>query len=217
MHPCDATLFQHRFRRSSSLTRAYCNTLLQRTAALHARADIPIVLEHLQECAWSRTSCAASPRRPPVQVCVIIYALHNIIGLYPALAGLAATILLVPLNTLTGKIVHRFRKELIAKTDTRVKIMTEIINGAPPMHACTLVHPAHCMGSISFGAFCQAGRGRVPQGEAGYHIWNWGSVLCARWARTHAAISLRMTAMRTALACGGVHAALWWLACRACG
>lgn len=65
----------------------------------------------------------------PFQVMIIIYALHDIVGLYPALAGLAVTILLVPLNTLTGKIVHRFRKELIAKTDARVRIVSEIING----------------------------------------------------------------------------------------
>lgn len=70
-----------------------------------------------------------------MQVFVIIYALHNIVGLWPALAGLTTTVLLVPLNTINGRIVHRLRKELIAKTDARIKIMTEIINGNPfPSH-----------------------------------------------------------------------------------
>lgn len=79
-----------------------------------------------------------------MQVIVIIYALHNIVGLWPALAGLTTTILLVPLNTITGKIVHRLRKELIAKTDVRVKIMTEIINGICASTIC----PVHCMHAI---------------------------------------------------------------------
>lgn len=60
----------------------------------------------------------------------IIWLLHSIIGVLPALAGFAVTILLVPLNTVVGKIVHKYRKDLIAKTDARVKLISEIINGA---------------------------------------------------------------------------------------
>jgi ABC transporter transmembrane region len=65
------------------------------------------------------------------QVFVIIWLLHRIVGPLPALAGLAVTIMLVPLNTVIGKVVHKFRKDLIAKTDARVKLVSEIINGAP--------------------------------------------------------------------------------------
>jgi ATP-binding cassette, subfamily C (CFTR/MRP), member 1 len=65
----------------------------------------------------------------PFQVLIIIYSLHTIIGWWPALAGFAATVLLVPLNTVLGKVVHRLRRDLIQKTDTRVKVITEIING----------------------------------------------------------------------------------------
>ena len=67
----------------------------------------------------------------PLQVFVIIFLLHNIIGWQSALAGLAVTVALVPLNAVVGKVVHKFRKELIARTDTRVKLVSEVINGVP--------------------------------------------------------------------------------------
>ena len=66
----------------------------------------------------------------PFQVGLIIFLLHRIVGWGPALAGLATTVMLVPLNTVVGRVVYRFRKDLIAKTDKRVKLVTEIINGA---------------------------------------------------------------------------------------
>jgi hypothetical protein len=65
----------------------------------------------------------------PFQVLIIIFFLHRIIGWVPALAGFMTTILVVPLNVFVGKMVHKLRKDLIAKTDTRVKLMSEIING----------------------------------------------------------------------------------------
>jgi ATP-binding cassette subfamily C (CFTR/MRP) protein 1 len=65
----------------------------------------------------------------PFQVFAIMFLLHKIVGWPSMLAGLATTILLVPLNLLVGKVVHRLRKDLIAKTDIRVKLMSEIING----------------------------------------------------------------------------------------
>jgi hypothetical protein len=65
----------------------------------------------------------------PFQVFVIIFLLHRIIGWAPALAGLGATVLLVPLTLVTGGIVLKLRADLIKKTDIRVKFMSEIING----------------------------------------------------------------------------------------
>jgi hypothetical protein len=64
-----------------------------------------------------------------VQVFVIMYALHQIIGLIPTLAGVLAMLLVAPFNVIMGSLVHRCRLQLIAKTDARVKIMTEVING----------------------------------------------------------------------------------------
>jgi hypothetical protein len=73
-----------------------------------------------------------------MQVFVIMYALAKIIGLVPALAGVAAMLLVAPLNMLLGSLVHKYRLDLIAKTDARVKIMTEVINGVLHLIACML-------------------------------------------------------------------------------
>jgi ATP-binding cassette, subfamily C (CFTR/MRP), member 1 len=70
----------------------------------------------------------------PFQVLVIIILLHTIMGWRPALAGLAVTVLLVPLSTFVGKIVHKFRKDLVVKTDSRVKLVSEVIGGAHALH-----------------------------------------------------------------------------------
>lgn len=66
----------------------------------------------------------------PLQIFIIIFSLHLIIGWAPALAGLSVTIVLVPLNALVGRQVSRLRKELIKRTDTRVKAVSEVITGA---------------------------------------------------------------------------------------
>jgi ABC transporter transmembrane region len=73
-----------------------------------------------------------------VQVLLIIFLLHRIIGPWPALAGLAVTVLLVPINTVIGKVVHKYRKELIDKTDARIKLVSEVINGVSDH--CFILH-----------------------------------------------------------------------------
>jgi hypothetical protein len=79
-----------------------------------------------------------------VQVFVIMYALSKIVGLLPALAGVAAMVLVAPLNMLLGSLVHKYRLVLISKTDARVKIMTEVINGALTLSTCTQNMHASC-------------------------------------------------------------------------
>jgi hypothetical protein len=59
-----------------------------------------------------------------------MYMLSKTVGLLPALAGVAAMVLVAPLNMLLGSLVHKHRVDLIAKTDARVKITTEVINGS---------------------------------------------------------------------------------------
>lgn len=75
-----------------------------------------------------------------LQVFVIMYALHQIIGLVPALAGVLAMLLVAPFNMLLGSLEHKYRLQLITKTDARVKVMTEVINGTrtciPFQYAC---------------------------------------------------------------------------------
>ena len=65
-----------------------------------------------------------------------MFLLHRVIGVWPALAGLAATIVLVPLTGVVGKVVHRLRTDAIGKTDARVQLISEIISGAL-LCACT--------------------------------------------------------------------------------
>jgi hypothetical protein len=71
-----------------------------------------------------------------MQVVVIMYALHQIVGLWASLAGVAAMVAVAPLQMLLGMLEHRFRSTLIAKTDARVKIMSEVINGTRARKAC---------------------------------------------------------------------------------
>ena len=65
----------------------------------------------------------------PLQIVVIVLSLHLIIGWLPALAGLAVTLGLVPINTLIGKFQARLRKQLLKATDKRVKAVSEVITG----------------------------------------------------------------------------------------
>ncbi len=64
--------------------------------------------------------------------------LVRIIHLVPALAGLGATLALIPLSTLVGRAMAAVRKELVAYTDARVKLCTEVITGEPPATDRTL-------------------------------------------------------------------------------
>ncbi|KAL4446696.1 hypothetical protein ABPG77_007940 [Micractinium sp. CCAP 211/92] len=65
----------------------------------------------------------------PFQILVVMALLVRIIHLVPALAGLGATLALIPLSTLVGRAMAAVRKELVAYTDARVKLCTEVITG----------------------------------------------------------------------------------------
>ena len=101
------------------------------------------VVAHLAACKQRAVGCSNTALA--MQVLVIIVLLHFIIGVVPALTGLAVAVLVVPLNTTIGKIIHRLRKDLIAKTDARVKLVSEIINGAALLRAldCSWACDAH--------------------------------------------------------------------------
>lgn len=47
----------------------------------------------------------------------------------PAMAGLAITVVMIPLSTLIGKALGKARREMVKQTDARVKLATEIITG----------------------------------------------------------------------------------------
>lgn len=64
-----------------------------------------------------------------LQIIVVMAMLINVMKLWPALAGFLVTVALIPLNTLLGKAVTAVRKKVIAATDARVRMATEVIMG----------------------------------------------------------------------------------------
>lgn len=76
-----------------------------------------------------------------MQILVVMGLLVRIIHLVPALAGLAATLALIPLSTLVGRAMAAVRKELVGYTDARVKLCTEVITGKGYPRAMALQGP----------------------------------------------------------------------------
>ena len=64
-----------------------------------------------------------------MQILVVMLLLMRIIHLVPALAGLAVTIILVPITTVVSRRLKKVRAALIKCTDDRVKLVTEVITG----------------------------------------------------------------------------------------
>ena len=69
-----------------------------------------------------------------VQILVVMVLLMRIIHVFPALAGLTVTIILVPITTVVSRRLRKVRAALIKCTDDRVKLVTEVITGTPHTH-----------------------------------------------------------------------------------
>jgi len=65
----------------------------------------------------------------PMQIIVTMMLLIRVMKPWPALTGLGITIALIPINTVLGRALGKVRKELLTKTDARVKLCTEVITG----------------------------------------------------------------------------------------
>ncbi|KAL6750031.1 P-loop containing nucleoside triphosphate hydrolase protein [Haematococcus lacustris] len=65
----------------------------------------------------------------PFQIFVVMALLVRIMGWAPAMAGLAVTVVMIPLSTLVGKSLGTARRAMVKQTDARVKLATEIITG----------------------------------------------------------------------------------------
>eukprot|EP00887_Chlorella_sp_A99_P003460 scaffold7.g3460.t1 len=65
----------------------------------------------------------------PFQILAVMGLLVRIIHWAPALAALGVTAMLIPATTMVARALARVRKELIAFTDARVKLCTEVITG----------------------------------------------------------------------------------------
>lgn len=53
----------------------------------------------------------------------------RIVGVWAATAGLAVTVILIPITTVVTRRLKRIRAALIKCTDERVKLVTEVITG----------------------------------------------------------------------------------------
>lgn len=70
-----------------------------------------------------------TPTDPQTQILVVMGLLVRVIHWQPALAGLAATLALIPLTMVVGKALANVRRRLVGFTDARVKLCTEVITG----------------------------------------------------------------------------------------
>ena len=64
------------------------------------------------------------------QITVIMLLLARLVHWQPALAGLGATAVLVPLTAAITRKAAAVRKRLVERTDARVKLCTETVTGA---------------------------------------------------------------------------------------
>jgi transposase len=64
------------------------------------------------------------------QITVIMLLLARLVHWQPALAGLGATAVLVPLTAVITRKAAAVRKRLVERTDARVKLCTETVTGA---------------------------------------------------------------------------------------
>ena len=77
--------------------------------------------------------------------------LMRIIHLVPALAGLAVTIILVPITTVVSRRLKKVRAALIKCTDDRVKLVTEVITGRQFCHVTCIAGMAFQINVVQVG------------------------------------------------------------------
>eukprot|EP00775_Hariotina_reticulata_P001784 gene1784-2118_t len=65
----------------------------------------------------------------PFQIIIVMAMLVRVLSLWPALAGLAVTVAIIPLTMLLGRLLTAARKDSMAAADARVKLVTEVITG----------------------------------------------------------------------------------------
>ena len=65
----------------------------------------------------------------PLQILVVMGLLVRVIHLIPAMVGLSVTAALIPLSALVARALAKVRKRVVALTDARVKLCSEVITG----------------------------------------------------------------------------------------
>ncbi|KAK9823545.1 hypothetical protein WJX72_003616 [[Myrmecia] bisecta] len=90
--------------------------------ALHLKVGLVNML-------YSKSLRISSTAKGPLQIFVVMGLLVRIVHFLPAMAGLSVTVALIPISTLVGRQLVKIRKELVKRTDARVKLCTEVITG----------------------------------------------------------------------------------------
>lgn len=62
----------------------------------------------------------------PFQILVVLVLLCRVVHVVPAVAGVAVTLLLIPINAAVSKQISKMRREMMKFTDKRVKLVTEV-------------------------------------------------------------------------------------------
>lgn len=65
----------------------------------------------------------------PLQILAVMALLVRIMHFIPSLVGLGVTVALIPLSALVARALARVRKRVVALTDARVKLASEVITG----------------------------------------------------------------------------------------
>jgi hypothetical protein len=66
---------------------------------------------------------------PSLQILVVMAMLVRLLDWLPALAGLLVTVAVIPVTAAIGRAMSAERKKMVAATDARVKLVSEVITG----------------------------------------------------------------------------------------
>lgn len=62
-----------------------------------------------------------------MQIIVVCALLVQVMGMWPALAGLLTTLVLMPASSFLGRRLAKARKAIVGHTDARIKLTTEVL------------------------------------------------------------------------------------------
>ena len=74
---------------------------------------------------------------------VVLVLLIRILSVWPALAGLAVTVAIIPATMIMGKVLAGVRRASMQAADARVKLTTEVITGACVSYVLCIFFLAH--------------------------------------------------------------------------
>ena len=99
------------------------------TAFVQIANDAPVDCEGAVQWklgkSFSAFDCTFKLTSSDLQIVVVCFLLVRVMGMWPAVAGLATTCLLIPSSSWVGRRLSKARKAVVGHTDARVKLTTE--------------------------------------------------------------------------------------------